>query len=94
MQRLYYDEPRTAWKNIVGGDLVLSRGILTVRGNIQSDACSNCGPHDRASASPTESDCPSQPPRKQRIYGVSANLDIDERFVRRVQRLRPQRLLP
>jgi hypothetical protein len=81
MQRLYYDQPQdVTWKNIMGGDLVLQRGILTVRGTyIQSDVQQR----DRTTGERvTPAADLSKSAEKQRIYGVSANLDINDWFVR------------
>jgi predicted porin len=74
MQRLYYDDPQNVtWRKIFGGDLLLTRGILTTRATyIQNkvDQISQVdGTHEPDGG-------------KQRIYGLAANLDIERWFVR------------
>lgn len=74
MQRLYYDDPQNVtWRKILGGDLVLSRGILTTRATYIQNKVDQInqvdGSHDPDGG-------------KQRIYGLAANLDIDRWFVR------------
>ncbi|MCE4555383.1 hypothetical protein [Pelomonas cellulosilytica] len=81
MQRIYYDTPQNVtWKNIVGGDLVLTRGVLTTRATyIQSDVQQ----WDRSSgARVTPAPDSSKSAEKQRIYGLSANVDWDDWLLR------------
>jgi len=78
---LYYDTKQdVTWKNILGGDLVLSKDWLTTRLTyIQSDV--QQWDHDtgeRATPAPDSA----RSAEKQIIYGVSANIDIDNWFVR------------
>jgi len=81
MQRIYYDTPQdVTWKKILGGDLVLSRGVLTTRATyIQSDV-QQWDPTDGSRITPAAD--AEHGSEKQRIYGLSANVDIDNWFVR------------
>jgi hypothetical protein len=72
MQRLYYDDPQNVtWKKILGGDLVLSRGMLTTRAIYIQSKVEQYSQVDQTSAYP-DTDPKAM---KQRIYGLAANLD-------------------
>lgn len=81
MQRIYYATPQdVTWKNILGGDLVLNKDWLTTRLTyLQSDVQQwdhNTG--ERVTPEPDSA----RTSEKQKIYGISVNLDIDNWFVR------------
>ena len=80
-QHLYYDTVQdVSWKRIVGADLVFSRDWLTVRATyIQSDVQQWDRDNDERVTPAPDSERSSE---KQRIYGVSANADIGNWFVR------------
>lgn len=78
---LYYDTPQdVTWGNIIGGDLIFGRDWLTVRATyMQSDVQQfDRGVGERITPEP---DSPKSA-EKQRIYGVAANVDIDNWFAR------------
>jgi hypothetical protein len=81
MQRIYYETPQdVTWKRILGGDLVLNRDWFTTRLTyIQSDV--QQWDHDtgeRVTPDPSVD----RKAEKQKIYGISTNIDIDNWFVR------------
>ena len=81
MQRIYYETPQdVTWKRILGGDLVLNRDWFTTRLTyIQSDV--QQWDHDtgeRVTPDPSVA----RKAEKQKIYGISTNIDIDNWFVR------------
>ncbi len=81
MQRIYYEPPQdVTWKRILGGDLVLNRDWFTTRLTyIQSDV--QQWDHDtgeRVTPDPSVA----RKAEKQKIYGISTNIDIDNWFVR------------
>jgi hypothetical protein len=78
---LYYDtEQNVTWKNILGGDLVLSKDWLTTRLTyIQSDVQQWDRSTGERVTPAADADHASE---KQIIYGISANVDIDNWFVR------------
>ncbi len=70
-QRLYYDsKTRVTWDKLVGGDIELTHGALTVRGVYMQAEVRTENPlealDDRA---------------KLRAYGLAANWDLDEWFI-------------
>jgi hypothetical protein len=70
-QKLYYDgKTEVSWKKIMGADLEISQGMLTMRGvYVQSDA--------RAQIFAQQLDDTA----KLRAYGLATNIDLDDWFI-------------
>ncbi|MFT3859012.1 MAG: hypothetical protein QM742_16430 [Aquabacterium sp.] len=83
MQRIYYETPqRLAWRNIVGGDLVFSKDWLTTRATYIQSHVQQWDRTDGSMVTPDPGTHPDVRYEKQKIYGISANIDIDNWFVR------------
>lgn len=81
MQRIFFETPQdVTWKRIVGGDLVLNRDWFTTRLTyIQSDVQQwDHETGERVTPDPSVN----RKAEKQKIYGISTNIDIDNWFVR------------
>ncbi len=73
-QKIYYPEGRTQvrWNNIIGGDVEVNNGPLTLRAVLMGADVSTI---NRNSANPVDSQA------TLRAYGLAANLDMDQWFV-------------
>lgn len=83
MQRIYYETPqKLAWRNIIGGDLVLTRNWLTTRLTyIQSDV-QQWDRTDGSQVTPDPELHPDSTTEQQKIYGASANIDYENWLLR------------
>lgn len=70
-QRLYYDsKTRVTWNKLVGGDVELTRGPLTLRGVYMQSTVRTINPIEDLDDT-----------ARLKAYGIAANLDLDDWFV-------------
>lgn len=70
-QRLYYDsKTKVVWNKLVGGDVELTRGALTLRGVYMQATVRTTNPVEALDDT-----------ARLKAYGIAANLDLDDWFV-------------
>ncbi len=70
-QRLYYDsKTRVTWSKLIGGDLELTRGALTLRGVYMQTTVRSTNPIEELDDT-----------TRLKAYGIAANLDMEKWFV-------------
>ncbi len=83
MQRIFYETPqKLAWRNILGGDLVLNRDWLTARLTFIRSDVQQWNRSDGSAVTPDPSVHPGRRAERQAIYGGSLNIDHENWLVR------------